>query len=517
MVWNLNYLINFTVIQSLLSVKINFSKAIDAVLDQRHSVHLPGIGTIRLENRPSKISDDESAITPPSVILTHYNAATKNKALRKYLDRKYDLSKEKADEAINSFSKMLIKTMKKHGKVEIEKLMTIKPNGKKYQVKAKKSYLKRYYEGLPVIELKKIKKKDRKKVGLEAKSGLDSKKQKKKQQSGKDMKTAAAIATTTSKANNKDEKKKQAKNILSSSKEDSGKSKLVTKAVVPPPKKVAPPSNPTSSSQSPKPNVTYVKPNFSFPATKAKTPAPTPSVKKPAATEKAQPMSLNEKLKLQQSTSKPAGATTSKTRTTSYSSSTSSSAKPLSIKDPKPVGKVDYTPVPPSDEGFGCVGPALALLALLLISGLIYFGCNKVRKMSKVQSKLPATEKIASSESNTPTTTTSENTNNTNDDAQSTEIIEDEAYTNTNSTDNPSECTIITGVFSNYTNVSKMEEHLARNGYDVYISENGPYTRVGFTYDCSNVDLADYLNNIRRQIEPKAWYLVPELYVEYEY
>jgi len=496
-------------------VKINFSKAIDAVLDQRNSVHLPGIGTIRLENRPSKISADESAISPPSVILTHYNATTKNKALRKYLERKYDLSKVKADEAINSFSKVLIKTMKKHGKVEIEKLMTIKPNGKKYLVKAKKSYLKRYYEGLPVVELKKIKKKDRKKVGLEAKSGLDSKKQNKKQKPGTDLKTAAAIAATTSKANKMDEKKKQAKNLLSSSKEDSGKSKLVTKPVDSPPKKVTPPSNPTSSSQSPKPNVTYVKPNFSFPATKAKTPSPTPAVKKPTVTEKALPMSLNEKLKLQQSTSKPAGATTSTTRTTSYSSTTSS-AKPLAIKDPKPVGKVDYTPVPPSDEGFGCVGPALALFALLVILSLIYFGCNKVRNMSKGQTKIPATEKIASSESNSSTTTTiEEDTNNINDDAQSNEILEDEEYAT--STNNPSECIIITGVYSNYTNVSRMEELLARNGYEVYISEYGPYTRVGFTYDCSNVDLADYLNNIRRQIEPKAWYLEPELYVEYEY
>ena len=82
--------------------------------------------------------------------------------------------------------------------------------------------------------------------------------------------------------------------------------------------------------------------------------------------------------------------------------------------------------------------------------------------------------------------------------------------------DNPSECIIIAGAFSDMQNADDMENLLARNGYEVYTENYGIYKRVGFTYDCENVDLAEYLNNFRSQIEPKAWYLVPDFYVEYE-
>ena len=529
-------------------MKINFSKAIDAVLDQRDSVYLPKIGTIQLENLPSKILDDETAISPPSVILSHYNATTKNKALKKYLKKKYDISKEKADEAIKGFSDKLIKTIDKHGKVEIDKLMTIKKRGKKYQVKAKKSYLYRYYDQLPIVKLDKIKKKDRKSVSEEAKEVISVKptpeksaptettnkkavdniieKGQKSASSGSDMKKVAATTAATGlvakKAVVKQDKSPAIKTKVGASKNDIKKvvnpveKKAITpppaaKAIppstkaTPPPAKATPPSTKATPPPPAKSNVTYMKPNLAFPATKAKTPTSSAPPASVAASTKSEPMSLNEKLKQQQQTV----SNTKPTNTPATAPSRSISQSTLSAKDAKPIGKLEYTAVPPSDEGFGCLGPAMALLALLLLFALVYFGCNKLKKISKTQANKTATETNVS-----PSTDDNDNTasiTKENDDA----VIEEDNSSTTE--ERPSECIIITGSYSNYENVSRMEDLLARNGYQVYIAENGPYTRVGFTYDCSNVDLADYLNNIRRQIEPKAWYLVPELYVDYEY
>ncbi len=497
-------------------MKINFSKAIDAVLDQRDSIYLPVIGTIQLENLPSKIIDDEKAITPPSVILSHFDAKTKNKALKKYLKKKYDLSKDKADDAIKSFSEMLIKTINKHGKVEIDKLMTIKKKGKKYQIKAKKNYINRYYKGLPVVELNKIKKKDRKSVSQEAKSQTlaNNKLASEKKISTPDQKPAKniAAAASTVAAGHSPKKVVVKKEPTSQVVSNPNIKKEEIKKVVNPiekkpaitPGKTTPP--PPISSQPPKSNITYVKPNLVFPATKAKTPTSSSSTSSSGASKKAESMSLNEKLKLQQE--KPNSATKA---TTTTRATPTTNVNQNSIKDPMPIGKVDFTPVPPSHEGFGCIGPAMALLALLLIFALVYFGCNKLKNMSKSQASTKTTETNISPSSDAETTTLDAMENS----ASSTDAnIEDDD--SSIAEEKPTECIIITGAFSSYENVSKMEELLAQNGYEVYISEYGPYTRVGFTYDCSNVDLEDYLNNIRRHIEPKSWYLVPDLYVEYE-
>jgi len=63
--------------------------------------------------------------------------------------------------------------------------------------------------------------------------------------------------------------------------------------------------------------------------------------------------------------------------------------------------------------------------------------------------------------------------------------------------------------------VKKMEEKLLSQGYDVHTEEYGPHTRVGFRFDCSEEDKPEYLHKIRAKYARKAWYLVPELYVEY--
>ena len=79
----------------------------------------------------------------------------------------------------------------------------------------------------------------------------------------------------------------------------------------------------------------------------------------------------------------------------------------------------------------------------------------------------------------------------------------------------PDKCIIITGSFASQKNVDLMSAKVAGAGHEVYHEVSGNYTRVGLTFDCTDVDLPSYLQNIRATIAPQAWYLDPELYVEY--
>ncbi len=77
-------------------------------------------------------------------------------------------------------------------------------------------------------------------------------------------------------------------------------------------------------------------------------------------------------------------------------------------------------------------------------------------------------------------------------------------------------CIIITGVFSSELNVDKMDKLILEYGYEPYTSKIGIYTRVGLQFDCGDVDLEDFIQKVRSEISPKAWYLNPELYVAYQ-
>ena len=78
------------------------------------------------------------------------------------------------------------------------------------------------------------------------------------------------------------------------------------------------------------------------------------------------------------------------------------------------------------------------------------------------------------------------------------------------------ECIIITGVFKRGSYLEKMRTNLELDGLAIYEEETDTGTRIGFKFDCSSEDLASYLNKQRKRYSKKAWYLVPELYVEYE-
>ena len=78
------------------------------------------------------------------------------------------------------------------------------------------------------------------------------------------------------------------------------------------------------------------------------------------------------------------------------------------------------------------------------------------------------------------------------------------------------ECIIIVGSFIKSLNAIKMVSQLERKGYTVYQSEYKGFSRVGLKYDCADEDLEAYLQNIRKKISKKAWYLSPHLDVPYQ-
>ncbi|MDA8692696.1 hypothetical protein N9L92_01450 [Saprospiraceae bacterium] len=78
-------------------------------------------------------------------------------------------------------------------------------------------------------------------------------------------------------------------------------------------------------------------------------------------------------------------------------------------------------------------------------------------------------------------------------------------------------CKIITGVFGRNVNAYRMRDLVRNEGYEVYTESLGDYTRVGLEFNCNEeTDLESFLQEVRREIAAKAWYLDPSLYVEYE-
>ncbi|MDF1699144.1 MAG: hypothetical protein P1U56_25040, partial [Saprospiraceae bacterium] len=74
---------------------------------------------------------------------------------------------------------------------------------------------------------------------------------------------------------------------------------------------------------------------------------------------------------------------------------------------------------------------------------------------------------------------------------------------------------IIVGSFMKTINAIKMTSLLERKGYKAFKSVYKGYTRVGFKYACDNEDLEEYLQEVRKTISKKAWYLDPDLEVAY--
>jgi len=77
-------------------------------------------------------------------------------------------------------------------------------------------------------------------------------------------------------------------------------------------------------------------------------------------------------------------------------------------------------------------------------------------------------------------------------------------------------CVIVVGSFKRSKNALRMREKIIAKGYQPYDEYHNGLNRVGLIFDCLDKDLIDFLQEIRRDIEPKAWYRIPGFNVAYE-
>lgn len=77
-------------------------------------------------------------------------------------------------------------------------------------------------------------------------------------------------------------------------------------------------------------------------------------------------------------------------------------------------------------------------------------------------------------------------------------------------------CIIIVASLNKATNITRMISKIERDGKKAYTSQYNGRTRVGFSFDCTEVDLEQYLNDVRKKFATKAWYLDPSLAIPYQ-
>ncbi len=76
-------------------------------------------------------------------------------------------------------------------------------------------------------------------------------------------------------------------------------------------------------------------------------------------------------------------------------------------------------------------------------------------------------------------------------------------------------CIIILGSLKRASNITRMISLIERDGKKAFTSQYKGMTRVGFKFDCSDVDIDVYLNDIRKRLSSKAWYLDPTVSIPY--
>ena len=70
-------------------------------------------------------------------------------------------------------------------------------------------------------------------------------------------------------------------------------------------------------------------------------------------------------------------------------------------------------------------------------------------------------------------------------------------------------CKIVVGSFKDEANALRMEERVLTEGYNTLIEQDNSRSRVIIKFDCLEKDLVDFLVEVRENISPKSWYLLP--------
>jgi len=77
-------------------------------------------------------------------------------------------------------------------------------------------------------------------------------------------------------------------------------------------------------------------------------------------------------------------------------------------------------------------------------------------------------------------------------------------------------CVIVVGSFKKSRNAIKMRNKIINKGFQPFDEYHNGFNRVGIIFDCLDQDLVDFIQQVRKDIEPKAWYRIPGYEVAYE-
>lgn len=77
-------------------------------------------------------------------------------------------------------------------------------------------------------------------------------------------------------------------------------------------------------------------------------------------------------------------------------------------------------------------------------------------------------------------------------------------------------CVIVVGSFKKSKNAIRMRNKIINRGYQPFDEYHNGFNRIGIIFDCLDKDLVDFIQEIRRDIDPKAWYRIPGFEVAYE-
>lgn len=155
--------------------------------------------------------------------------------------------------------------------------------------------------------------------------------------------------------------------------------------------------------------------------------------------------------------------------------------------------------------------PLLWILGLVLLFAVLYQGCKKYMNQDT---------------NSPPVLVEGEGLDSTDQDVKvidpSEEIVTGEKPTDSSDavdkieTKTPTECVIILGAFESARNAMKMSSKISSLGYQPYEEyfDTMDLTRVGFKFECGDKDLREFIYEVRKDIAPDAWYLVPRITVE---
>jgi nucleoid DNA-binding protein len=77
-------------------------------------------------------------------------------------------------------------------------------------------------------------------------------------------------------------------------------------------------------------------------------------------------------------------------------------------------------------------------------------------------------------------------------------------------------CVIVVGSFKKSKNALRMRNKIISRGFQPFDEYHNGFNRIGIIFDCLDKDLVDFIQEVRRDIDPKARYRIPGFEVAYE-